>query len=309
MTAGMTPIEAAQHGAPPDVVTLAEGDWRVDVCAALGGALTRVTWRGRPVLRDCGDEPVATRNVRRAACYPLVPYSNRIGEARFVCDGDAHALRPNFPGEPHAMHGFGWQRAWRIAALDRARAVLRIDHERDADWPYACAIEQRIDVAHDVLRLELVLTNVDERPAPAGVGWHPYFPLSAHTQLRTTWEHVLTSGPDRLPAAVAPVPHAWRFDDFRPLAGVEVDHCFTGWRGDATIAEADYRLTLVATGTPAAVLFQPPGGAFFAFEPVSHSNNALQFREAAGTVPMRTLAPGESLHAAMMLSAHASEPE
>lgn len=291
----------------PDVVELEHGDWQVDVCASLGGALTRVKWRGRPVLRDCGDEPVAARNVRRAACYPLVPYSNRIGYARFDCNGHAHTLRANFPGEPHAMHGFGWQREWRIAALEPARAVLRLDHDGDADWPYACAIEQRIDVAHDALSLELVLTNVDARPAPAGLGWHPYFPLTAHTRLRTEWRHVLLTAPDRLPADVARVPDTWRFDDGRSLADVQVDHCFTGWQGNATIVQPDYRLELVALGTPAVVLFRPPDAGFFALEPVSHSNNVLQFGDVPGTVPMRILAPGASLHVVMTLTASESE--
>lgn len=305
----MMAMATARCDAPLEVVELAAGDWRVEVCPSLGGALTRVSWRGRPVLRDCGDEPVATRNVRRAACYPLVPYSNRIGGARFTFDGDTHALRANFPGEPHAMHGFGWQRAWRVVALEHDRAVLRIDHDGDADWPYACAIEQRIDVAHDALRLELVLTNVDERRAPAGVGWHPYFPLTAQTRLRTVWRDVLLGAPDRLPAEVASVPDSWRFEDARALADVQVDHSFTGWDGDATIVETDYCLELASDGMPAAVLFRPPGSAFFAFEPVSHSNNALQFGDVAGTVPMNVLAPGESLHAAMTLNAYASEQQ
>jgi aldose 1-epimerase len=61
---------------------LVEGTARVALLHDVGGAIAAFTWRGRDVLRPMPAEAIAAGNVRLAACYPLVPYSNRIRDAR-----------------------------------------------------------------------------------------------------------------------------------------------------------------------------------------------------------------------------------
>lgn len=286
----------------PQTIELSHGDWRVLVCAELGGSIVGAWWRGMPVLREGGEQALAQRNVRRMGCYPLVPYSNRIGYGRFDWHGETHHLRPNFPGEPHALHGFGWQRAWRVAQSAHDQVVLSLEHDADLDWPYACTVEQRIAIDANRLSLALAITNRAACDVPAGLGWHPYFPLTPATRLQTGWRHMLSLGTDKLPDGVRPVPASLRFDRPRALGEVLVDDCFTDWCGEAMISERASRLHVQAQDLPAAVLFRPPGASFFAFEPVTHSNNALNFRAVPGTVPMRTVAPGATLRATMTMT-------
>ena len=89
------------------------------------------------------DEARATGNVRLAACYPLVPYSNRIRDARLRFGNADHALTRNFGDHPHAIHGVGWQRAWRIERATGASAVIAYDHVAQGDdaraWPTPAA--------------------------------------------------------------------------------------------------------------------------------------------------------------------------
>lgn len=42
------------------------------------------------------------------ACYPLVPWSNRIGHGRFEFGGRTWQVAPNYPKEPYPSHGEGW---------------------------------------------------------------------------------------------------------------------------------------------------------------------------------------------------------
>ena len=58
-----------------------------------------------PLFRPMADGATAPLD---AACFPLVPWCNRIGEAAFVFEGRSYALRRNFPPEPHAIHGEGF---------------------------------------------------------------------------------------------------------------------------------------------------------------------------------------------------------
>ena len=108
-----------------------------------------------------------------------------------------------------------------------------------------------------------------------------------------------TNGPDGLPLA--------RSEDLRAgfatgeaVGARALDHCFYGWDGAAEIAypAAGYGLRLHAsTALRHAVLFTPEGRDFFAFEPVSHSNDAIN-RVAPGALgAMRRLAPGEEMTA------------
>jgi len=110
------------------VVALAAGDSRLLVCPEIGGAIARYAWRDTEVLRPAPDEAIGDRSVHRMGCYPLVPYSNRIGHARLAFAERHEALRPNFPPEPHASHGVGWQRLWPVRSRGAAGLGLSLGH-------------------------------------------------------------------------------------------------------------------------------------------------------------------------------------
>lgn len=287
---------------PPPCIAIADQDWRVDICPEIGGAIVTATWRGRSILHDRSAEALETLNVRRMGCYPLAPYSNRIGHACFEWDGTAQMLRPNFPGEPHAIHGFAWQRAWEVESATGTTVALTLQHSPDSDWPYACSIRQTLSLLDEKLALTLDITNEHSAPVPAGLGWHPFFPMSAATRLQTQWERMLDMDTDHLPYQDIPVPPRFDFAQGRSMSDIEVDHCFAGWSGHAAIQQDDHVVHLQSAGTPAAVLMRQHGQGFFALEPVSHANNALQFAPSRALGPMRALAAGQTMRIAMQLS-------
>ncbi|MDY7511464.1 aldose 1-epimerase [Ralstonia wenshanensis] len=294
---------------PPRCIAIADRDWCVSICPEIGGAIVTATWRGRPIFHDRSAEALDSLNVRRMGCYPLVPYSNRIGHACFEWEGTTQTLRPNFPGEPHAIHGFGWQRAWGVEWATDTTVALTLRHSPDADWPYACSIRQTLSLNEASLALTLEMTNEHSTPVPAGLGWHPFFPMSTATRLQTRWERMLDMDPDHLPYQDIPVPLRFNFAHGQPMSDIEVDHCFAGWRGSATIRQDDYVVDLQSAGTPAAVLMRQHGQGFFALEPVSHVNNALQFAPSRALGPMHALAAGHTMRIAMRLAVQALEPD
>ena len=66
-------------------------------------------------------EAIASGRGNNAACYPLVPFSNRIANGRLVFDGQRFKLEPNWPGVRHPMHGEGWAHAVGRGAHDGQR--------------------------------------------------------------------------------------------------------------------------------------------------------------------------------------------
>jgi len=57
---------------------LAACECRLTVDLVRSGSILALSWRGEPLLRE-----TAGSGVLDAACFPLVPYSNRIVDARF----------------------------------------------------------------------------------------------------------------------------------------------------------------------------------------------------------------------------------
>lgn len=290
--------------AATELVQLYSEDIEVVVCPQVGGATACFAWKGTDILRRAPDSAVRDRQVRQMGVYPLVPYSNRIGQAQLRFGDQTVSLRPNFPGEPHAIHGFGWQREWHVSRRTDDSAELRLGHTPDADWPFACEAVQRVQLTADGLSLDLTVTNTDAQAMPAGLGFHPYFPLSADTRLQTEWMSVWHMSEDSLPTSLCPVPPQADFRASRPVAGWKVDHCFTGWSRRVCLDYASHQVWIKASDAcRQIVVFAPDDGRnFIALEPVTNINNA--FALATQGVPdtgMRTLAPGESLAISMSI--------
>jgi aldose 1-epimerase len=301
------------------MIELRSGAAAVDVVPEVGGSIASYTWRGRPVLRPTPASALATRNVGLTACYPLVPYSNRIRNATLSFRGRDYALERNFGAHAHAIHGVGWQRTWSVAVAEPHRAQLTLAHDAHGDgarsWPWPFRATQTFELSSSdamaVLTTTLTLDSTGVQPFPFGLGWHPFFAADAATTVgfgaQAVWENDAT----QLPVRRIAVPAAWPFGDARPLDGLAIDNVFTGWTGraDVTNASTGVRATLAADRACGfLVVYAPPRADFIALEPVTHETDAFN-RSAAGAndVGFRTLAPGCSFSCTMRIAASAPD--
>lgn len=298
---------------PIKIVQLQNGESRVTLCPEIGAAIARFTWKGHDILRPAPDKAIAEKLVRQMGVYPLVPYSNRIGQAKLIVGDQTFTLRPNFLQEPHAIHGVGWQRVWQVVKRNAESAELHLKHEPDIDWPFACEATQVARLSANALHLSLSVKNKDKQAMPVGLGFHPFFPLTADTHLQTDWRGMWQMGSDSLPTVLESVPREADFSQLRPVSNWKVDHCFTGWSRRAVLDYPMYRMQLDASDAcRQIVVFAPNDGRnFVALEPVTNINNA--FALAAKGVPdtgMRMLAANESFEISMSitLSGRAAPP-
>ncbi len=278
-------------------IELACDGLRCEIAPALGGCIAGLWLGGVPVLRSTPAAQLAS--ARQAGSYPLVPFSNRIGQAALHWQGTSHPLVRNNGDEPHAIHGVGWQRPWEVLEADQRFAMLSFEHRPDAAWPFAFDASQTFRLAPGSLEVTLSVTNQSGQPAPLGVGWHPYFVkrTRSHIMFAATgrWE----MGNDKLPTHREP---STGLD--ADCAFLDVDHCFDGWQG--TVHLRDELLDVrISAGLQRLVVFTNETREFVAIEPVSHVNNALSLLQAgaasADALGVRVLAPGESLSASMTI--------
>ncbi len=272
--------------------TLQAGALRLALRPDLGGAIAGLWLDDVPVLRSTQADALAAS--RDSGCYPLVPYSNRLGYRRFTWRGRSYETRANFDGEPHSLHGVGWQRAWQVTASAADRAVLELTHTSDADWPFAFHAEQVFELTPDTLRVTLTATNIDARTAPVGLGWHPYFPRRQRSRL-----HLEVSDRWEADAQKLPVRRVTQSGLDADVGALDFDNCFDGWHGPARLR--DERLSLrLASSLDRAVVYTPRDKPYFCVEPVSHVNNAIHMAEPAAH-GLRALEPTQSMSAWMQL--------
>ncbi len=292
-----------------DPITLRSGPLGVVLSPLVGGAIARF-WSEKTgpdveLLRPAPDLALARRDPWAMACFPLVPWSNRIRAGRFAFGQRTISLPPNRPQDRHPIHGHGFQTSWTVVSAHPAGAVLEYLHVPGA-WPWAYRVVQRIAVTPASLELELTLANESNAAMPAGLGWHPYFPRTAATTLTAHVTGLWQTDAEVLPVVcVAPPPDR---DPGRGLLvdRVPLDNAFVGWDGQAVVAWPERRVQLrLSTRGPLGtlVVYTPPGASFFCAEPVSHITDAFNLAAAGrADTGMRTLAPGESVRASLTLT-------
>ena len=275
------------------VLRLKAGDLRLEARPDLGGSIAGLWLDDLPVLRST--EADALPSARLSGCFPLAPYSNRLGFRRFRWHGEEHTTAPNFEGSPHSLHGVAWLREWHLREAGADSATLAYRHAPDVHWPYAFELLQQLHLAPGALTLRLTLTNIDVRSQPAGLGWHPYFPKRSrsriHAECSQRWE--------RDPSTLLPTRAVAQPGLDGEVRHLDYDHCFDGWHGAARVRDEKLSLRL-SSSLQRLVVFTPPDRDYFCVEPVSHVNDAIHFSDplAHGLVD---LASGASLEAWMRL--------
>nr|WP_298894692.1 aldose 1-epimerase [uncultured Altererythrobacter sp.] len=276
------------------MLELTSGDYRVVIEPERGGSLAAFEWAGLSMLR--ASRPGA---MSETACFPLVPFSNRIANGEFEMAGNTIQLGPNAPSldDKNPIHGYGWLSAWDVVSADATRVVIEHIHD-GSEWPWRYRARQHIILGEDGLLLQLSVTNLDENMMPAGLGFHPYFPCRAETLYhglhRGEWSVDEGSLPTRLVELSEPAD--WWMG--APVGSRNVDTVYTGRDGSLTLIWPDVGAKAIirpSDNLPYTVVYTPRGLDFFCIEPVSHETNAINKKSGGMTI----LAPRETMQASM----------
>lgn len=275
-------------------VELRAGELRLALRPDIGGSIAGLWLGDTPVLRS--GEPTMLQAPRQSACFPLAPYSNRLGYRRFRWLGREHTTAPNFDaGYPHSLHGTAWLQRWQVGHADAGSVVLLYTQRPDEHWPYTFDLVQRFVLTPNALRIELTLTNIDARTQPVGLGWHPYFPKRSRSRV-----HIECSGRwESDPHTHLPTRRVAQQGIDGEVRHLDYDHCFDGWQGAARIRDEALSLAITSSLNHL-VVFTPPTREHFCVEPVSHVSNAIHMADPAAH-GLVALGAAETLEAWMQI--------
>lgn len=277
------------------LLRLRAGDLELDIAPAHGAGYVRFAAGGVDLFRPGVH---AVDNPRAGGCFALVPFSNRVRDATFDFRGETHRLEPNFPPEPHAIHGHGWCTAWVVEARGPDHAHLGFTHGRPEEL-FCYRARQEITLAADGLRVALHLENTGSRAMPAGLGLHPYMSRRPGTLLTTEVAGHWIADASNIPIRREAIGPDLDMRGGKPVAEIEIDGCFFGWSRHARIEWPDPGLSLTIDADPLfghVVIYVPAGTDFFCVEPVSHVNDGFN-RLAMGETDtgVQVLEPGQTL--------------
>ena len=288
---------------PDTILTLRAGHFELRLSPCVGGSIEAFEFVGgaqrRPILRE-SHSPL--EKVLDAACFPLVPYVNRIRGGCFRFRGREVRLAPNMPGDPSPLHGQGWLNPWRAEQLDERNAMLTFHHAA-GEWPWDYEARQEFALDDGGLTASLACRNSSNEPMPCGLGFHPYFPCGPQTRLDTKVSAAWTIDANVLPVDKVPAEGRYDLQD-RLVCGQDLDNGFGGWGGEARMGDPQWPYTIRMTSADARFfqLYSPPRGGIFVAEPVTHANAALNAPEEQWPeLGMRILDPGEEMRLTMRL--------
>jgi len=270
------------------MIELRAGQLRCELEPEQGGAIAGL-WRDAMELLRPG---------RAGACLPLVPYSNRVGQAAVVWQGTQQP-QVRHPGDaPEAIHGIAWQRPWTVLEADESSAMLAFEHRPDASWPFAFDCSHTLRLRPSGLELTLALTNQSAQPAPAGLGWRVRLPLRTGSRVALRAAARWDMDADHLP--IAQQADAGLDADG---AGLDLERCYEGWDGLLRLRDPTMSLRL-RSGLSRLVVWSRAGEDSLVAEPVSHVPNAVHLYAAGAATTelgLHLLQPGESLLAEMAI--------
>jgi aldose 1-epimerase len=142
------------------------------VVSPVGASLRRLAVDGVELVRNTLDEVPPL-----SAAVILVPWPNRIADARWTNDGITHRLEVTEPALGHALHGLLADRRYALVARDAQSAVFAAAIDPQPGYPSRIDTSVSYVLASTGVTVTHRLVNRGTRRAPVALGAHPYLRL------------------------------------------------------------------------------------------------------------------------------------
>jgi aldose 1-epimerase len=266
------------------------GDYRATV-TELGAGLRELEHSGMPLVTTFDADQLPEHGSGQL----LAPWPNRVDGGSYIFGDTEYQLALSEPTRGNAIHGLTRWIPWTRVAHDRAEVTLRSVPHGQQGYPFAVQVDVTYRLNADSgLHVTVSAANKGSRPAPWGVGQHPYLTVATPT----VDDCVLTLPADRwLPVDGRGIPAGspqevagteFDFRSARKLGDTRLDHAFTdlcreadglawvrleaGGVTSALWADAGYRWLQVFTGDPLEPEFRRTA---LAVEPMTCPPNAF----------------------------------
>ncbi len=282
-------------------IELANATWQLSLLPQWGGRIARLRATGMDVLVPLQADHFDPLAWPKAGAYPLIPYSNRLRDARLSFQGREHLLPAHPTARPHTLHGVAHTQTWAVEAADAQCALLTCDYQGE-HWPWPVRFEQRFELNDECLCITQRLVNRGETSMPGGLGLHPYFVrqpgMRASFRAKQDWlidSQYMPTGERRA------LEHPLEIDDSHHE---QIAHYLSGWAGRLQLEYPSGELLLEAADPLSHfVAFAPSDAPYLCLEPVTHLADAFNAAPSRwAEVGTQVVAPGDTLEATLIFT-------
>jgi len=284
-----------------------------DIVPEVAATVTEIRFAGTNVL-DGYTTPDELHVGKWGKSAILFPFPNRLRDGRYTWHGRDYSFPINNAGTNNAIHGFVRHESFQVERIEltseRATITSRFvaDGKNDA-YPFPFILDATFTMtARSEFFATFSVTNQHQESIPVGLGWHPYFQLTARAD-----EHRLQLCPcERIEIDERMLPTGKRspysdFLDERRLGETQLDTCFAALPTESivrAIVRAEHHALVIEAPReqfPFFQVFTPPARTSIAVEPMTCNVDAFHNRE--GLVELQ---PNQNWTTEFRL-AHASE--
>lgn len=313
---------------PPQIVEIVDRDSDSSAKFLVSLGFNCFSWR--PALADgpremlWADPDFASGDQRPSGSgIPLLfPFPGRIGGAKYQFGGKEYQLEPG-DAFGNAIHGFVFNRPWRVVEQQAARVVGEFQASVDDEsilrrWPADFRIRVSYEVRGTELISEIHYENTGDGPLPCGFATHAYFrvPLTEGSRVADTIVTVPVGASWELEEMTPtgrqfPVPSGERLTDGLRLGDHQFDTVFTGLQADADgllrtkLTDASRRRTLTQTfdnNFTQCVVYTPGHREAICLEPYTCVPDAIRLSAEGHETGLQILQPGQDFATTIQLA-------
>ena len=219
------PLSGFQHE-----ITL--GDQQATI-TDVGAKVRRYAVGGRDVFHPFDADEVAPAGSGAV----LAPWPNRLRDGRYTVDGEELQVDISEPALGTALHGLVMFQRWTVQDVDDAAhrageaVTLELRLAPSGGYPFDLHLATTYRLTATGLHVQVTATNLGDRPAPYGIGFHPWLSTGGAAvddcTIRLDAASVVTVDERLLPTGTQPV-EGTSFDlrSPVPMAGLDLDHAF-----------------------------------------------------------------------------------
>lgn len=268
-------------------ITLETKQSKLVIAPNLGGSIVSFDFVDIPVFYASSYQSHHL-TVHQMACFPLIPFSNRIAHGQFNWLNNQYHIKPNTNFIAHPIHGLGWLSKWHLlqnehmqSDSDSVKLGLVYEAIDPTIWPFSFSAIQSFTLTPKGLIITLNLKNTGHTTIPAGLGWHPYFHRTPLSECITHVSAIWHNDESMLPSSKEKLTQIQIDSYFRPL-GIPpqpmLDNCFDWPESQLSIIQPELNRQIhlkTSDNMRYLTVYTPSCGEKFALEPVTHRNAAI----------------------------------
>jgi len=260
------------------IIVLQNNSLYVEINPKLGGSIVNFSLKKDnskiSIFRKTSKKIKNIKQILETSSFPLIPYSGRIKKGLLKFKNKTFKLKGcHILKEENSVHGDGWKNSWKIKKYNKTSITMELDN-KNKDWPFKYSGFQSISIVKNILKVSLVLKNIDNKSMPCGLGFHPYFDMTPKVTLQMKAKKNWLVGKDSLFKGIKYIGPRLNFAKGKKLFNTNLVNGFSEWDSFAKIIWPEKKISLEINSSKNLkhlVVFTPNKSNFFCVEPVSHS--------------------------------------